>query len=74
MPAAQASPVNQALQQQGGFPAPGAPAAPPFATEIQADGSIAVVLQTADGRKVISQVFPTPKIPKAFQQPTQPTA
>jgi hypothetical protein len=66
------APMPTASQGMPAFPPPSAPAKPPFNLKTQSDGSIAVAWPGPDGNDVISQVFPAPKVPRAFQPPRQP--
>lgn len=54
------------------FPPPSAPAEPPYKMKPQADGTIAVVYPAPDGSDVVGQVYPAPRIPRAFQAPKGP--
>lgn len=54
------------------FPPPSAPAEPPYKVKPQADGTLAVVYPAPDGSDIVGQVYPAPRIPRAFQAPKGP--
>lgn len=69
MPAAAPAMPGAGIPQ---FNAPTAPTETPYTLQTQADGSVAVTWPSPDGdpaKAIVSQVFPKPKTPPAFQQP-----